>query len=131
MDISEKSLLKKIINDIDIIYLAITVLSILVSLFFSYEMALIIGGYLGVLGLLFMPLTVGAKIAGFSPDERADQILSKSVSAAFPITMLVTVTLGELWRVGIVHSGYDLTNIIVAVGYISQSAFICIYKRLL
>lgn len=131
MGINEKPLFKKIINNIDLIYLAITVISILVSLFFSYKMSLAIGSYLGVIGLFLIPLTVGAKIAGFSPDERADQILSKSVSAAFPITMLATLTLGELWRLGIVHSGYDLTSIIVVVGFISQNAFICIYKRLL
>lgn len=130
MDISEKSLLKRIINNVDLIYLIITALSIIISLFFDYEAAITIGALFAVLGVFFLPLTVGAKMVGFNADERASQILGKAVSAAFSITLTITTALGILWSHGIVHFGYDLTNIIVVIGYLSENIFICVFRRL-
>lgn len=133
MEINKKSLLKKTKNNFDIIYLALSLVISIVTLFISYELALALASLLSVLGVFLNSRTLGIKYFKMYTDERANYIIDKACSLAFCIIIQIVVIINII----LIFTNSTIkiqiltgTQVIMILGYLSETIIISILKRI-
>ncbi|WP_129600633.1 hypothetical protein [Anaerophilus nitritogenes] len=116
-------------NNLDIIYIILTILITIVLIPVNLNLALTIGGILSVIGVFFIQSYIGVKLFKSSMDERASYISGRAYSLAFNITFLAVVIIIILIHDFHIPMISEFFKIILLIGWLTFSISVAYIRR--